>query len=634
MRAHRLLPAIILLLAACGTDGPLTMDGNPVRVAGVPDGWSGGGSGYEVGLDHTQHRTGTAGAYLAAVVDSPTSFAALTQSVRAEPYRGKRIRWSGWVTPAGVGTDGGGLWARVDGPGMTLAFDNMSDRPIAGTRDWQQVSVVLDVPENAIGLALGALLSDSGDLLIDDLRLDIVDTDVPVTDQLPAPSPNSTDSAQVAAFYARQKAVPSNLDFEGIPGVPDATAAWLATHAVPFAMVEPGNSDSDLEPLREMVGSARVVGLGEGTHGTREFFLLKHRVFQFLVREMGFTHFAIEATGPGARDLNRYVLTGEGDAALLLRNLYFWTWNTEEVLDLIQWMRSWNITAPPERRVQFAGFDMQHPGRAAGTVLVFIRREEQQNPTIADDSYACIMPYFSTFGGTTLPKSAEEYRALPSETRAQCRASLQAMYDFILDRSATYEAATSHDVYENLLHSARQVQQFEEMISSTDVSVRDRFMAENTLWLLEQAGPGARMMLWAHNAHIGRLPGAMGDSLGAALGSDYVNLGFLFGTGHINAVADGGSDVRPWSVSLIPEFSVEAVFSRTGQPRLLLDTRLVPGGGADAAPLRGPIPMRRIGARYNPDWNWFYASLFPQDFDLLMYVETSTPTRLLPFLTQ
>jgi erythromycin esterase len=636
MRENRLLSAVFLLLAACSTDGPLTTEPDPSRVAGVPDGWSGGGSSaHEVGLDQTQQRSGTAAAYFAAVADSPTGFVTLTQSVRADAYRGKRIRWSGWVKPAGVGTDGGGLWARVDGPSLTLAFDNMSDRPVVGTSDWHQVSVVLDVPENAIGLALGALLGDSGDLLIDDLQLDIVGTDVPVTNQLAMPSPISADSAQVAAFYVRKEAAPTNLDFEGVPGVPDATVAWLAAHAVPFATVEPGNSDSDLEPLREMIGSARVVGMGEGTHGTREFFLLKHRVFRFLVREMGFTHFAIEATWGGSRALNRYVLTGEGNATFLLRALVFWTWNTEEVLDLIEWMREWNITAPPERRVQFAGFDMQHPGIAAGTVLGFIRNEEQQYPTLALDSYACIMPYWSDFGGSTTPKSAEEYRALPSETRAQCRASLQAVYDFIVDRRTTYAAATSPEVYENLLHSARHVQQFEEMIASTDGSVRDRFMAENALWLLEQGGPAARMMLWAHNGHIGRLPGAMGDSLGAELGSDYVNLGFLFGTGQFNAVGVGSEGLRLWSVSLIPEFSVESVFSRTGQPRLLLDTRIVPGGGADAAPLRGPIPMRRVGALFNPAFerNYFFNNLFPQDYDLLMYVEKSTETRLLPFFT-
>src|SRR5438045_4208147 len=117
---------------------------------------------------------------------------------------------------------------------------------------------------------------------------------------------------------------------------------WIAEHAIRLQTPEAGHGFADMESLKKVVGNARIVSLGEATHGTHEFFQLKHRMLEFLATEMGFTIFSIEANMPEAYRLNDYVLTGKGDPAELLRGMYFWTWNTEEVLDMIQWMRQYN----------------------------------------------------------------------------------------------------------------------------------------------------------------------------------------------------------------------------------------------------------------------------------------------------
>src|SRR5438046_7427383 len=127
-----------------------------------------------------------------------------------------------------------------------------------------------------------------------------------------------------------------------------------------------------MQPLKKVVGDARIVSLGEATHGTREFFQLKHRMLEFLATEMGFTIFSIEANMPEAYRLNDYVLNGTGDPAELLRGMYFWTWNTEEVLDMIRWMRAFNASG--RGRVQFTGFDMQTHTVALDIVQQFLRR--------------------------------------------------------------------------------------------------------------------------------------------------------------------------------------------------------------------------------------------------------------------
>jgi erythromycin esterase-like protein len=152
----------------------------------------------------------------------------------------------------------------------------------------------------------------------------------------------------------------------------DPTIDWIRTHAVPLKTPVAGSGFDDMRPLREVVGQARIVSLGEATHGSREFFQLKHRMLEFLAGEMGFSIFAIEANMPEAYRLNDYVLEGKGDPAQLLRGMYFWTWDTEEVLAMIRWMREFNQSG--KGRVQFTGFDMQTPTVAAAIVSDFTAR--------------------------------------------------------------------------------------------------------------------------------------------------------------------------------------------------------------------------------------------------------------------
>lgn len=149
---------------------------------------------------------------------------------------------------------------------------------------------------------------------------------------------------------------------------------WLRENAVPLRSAQPGQDFTDLQPLKKIVGEARVVSLGEATHGSREFFQLKHRLLEFLATEMGFTIFSIEANMPEAYRLNEYVLTGKGDPAALLKGMYFWTWDTEEVLAMIQWMRTFNASG--KGRVEFTGFDMQTPTVALKNVTDFIAQRD------------------------------------------------------------------------------------------------------------------------------------------------------------------------------------------------------------------------------------------------------------------
>src|SRR5689334_18502169 len=156
----------------------------------------------------------------------------------------------------------------------------------------------------------------------------------------------------------------------------DPTLQWIRVNAIPLTTTEAGHGFADLQRLKPLIGNARIVSLGEATHGTREFFQLKHRMLELLATEMGFSIFSIEANMPEAYRLNDYVLNGTGDPASLLRGMYFWTWDTEEVLAMIRWMRTFNASG--KGPVQFTGFDMQTPTVAAANVRTFVAAYEPE----------------------------------------------------------------------------------------------------------------------------------------------------------------------------------------------------------------------------------------------------------------
>lgn len=111
---------------------------------------------------------------------------------------------------------------------------------------------------------------------------------------------------------------------------------WISSNAHPLKSVSAGSGFEDLQWLKPVLQNVNYVGLGEATHGTREFFQMKHRMLEFLVKEMGFTIFAIEASYSGCRRINDYVLYGKGDAHTALASQGFWTWDTEEIIDMIE----------------------------------------------------------------------------------------------------------------------------------------------------------------------------------------------------------------------------------------------------------------------------------------------------------
>ena len=133
-------------------------------------------------------------------------------------------------------------------------------------------------------------------------------------------------------------------------------------------------ADDDLEPLRRLIGKAPVVALGESVHGSGGYYRLKHRVFRFLVEEMGFRAFAFESNWTDADRVAAYVQTCAGTPEEALSGL-FGVWQSTETRDLIQWMCDWNRTHPKAKdKLHFFGFDVQQPEQDGPALLAYLER--------------------------------------------------------------------------------------------------------------------------------------------------------------------------------------------------------------------------------------------------------------------
>src|SRR5690625_4447563 len=386
---------------------------------------------------------------------------------------------------------------------------------------------------------------------------------------------------------------------------------WLQANVHPLESVDAGAPVADLQPFGEIVGDARVVALGEQTHGTSEFFRMKHRAFEYLVEEKGFTIFAIEANMPEARRLNEYVLTGEGDPAELLAGLYFWTWNTQEVLDMIEWMREYNETAP--QPVQFTGFDMQFPDVAVENVREFL---EEHDPALLEE-------YDGDLKAATSSSSLVSQAAPADEDLAGRIESLIADMEARQDQ---YEEAVGAQEAAWAIQNARVA--FQAVgLTRGGVPWRDLAMAQNTLWLLDQY-PDEKMMVWAHNGHVAEAEGWMGEHLAEALGDDYLSVAFSFEEGEYTAVNQQAGEVTSNSAGPAREGSVDALFAQVGPDAFVLDLRTAEG--SPAAPwLYESRPFRSIGALAIPDASAFPSTVVAEDFDAVIFIRESTASQQL-----
>ncbi len=416
----------------------------------------------------------------------------------------------------------------------------------------------------------------------------------------------------------------------GSASVPSAAqVAWLAHRSVPLSRVTPAAREDgapDLAHLDRIIGDARVVALGESTHGTSEFFTLKHRLVRHLVRDRGFTVFALEANQRAVARLDTWVQGGPGTAREALRSV-FAVWNTDEMVALVEWMRSHNATAA--RKVRVVGYDMQDQREPADSLLAFL--------AVADPALAA-----------SIARRIADYRAQPSfatpqlddTTRQRWRATADSIVLEVAARRSVFlaragSAADSVRV-EAAVHDAELYRQASQLNASLASPDRDSLMAANLDWVLRTTARGARTIVWAHDVHVSRGGDArrsfnggaqMGAHVARTFGHDYRAFSLLTREGTYTAtrsftdhtlIAARGFPAPPGSVEAL----LGAIPRPADAPGLVVDVR-VPEGDSMGGWLWTPRPVRHIGyAAY--DYGFEMSAVMPLEFDGILFVDRST----------
>ena len=260
------------------------------------------------------------------------------------------------------------------------------------------------------------------------------------------------------------------------------TARLVAAELKQRAATLAGDGDSDgLAAFGKAVGDARIVALGEATHGTREFYQLNHRLFDYLVRQKGFTVLAIEANWPEALAVDRYIKTGEGNPREALAGMNFWTWYTEEMLDLVEWMRAYNQAPGQHPTLTFTSFDMQFGHAAADKAVEYLK---EYAPDLAGVARA-------VFGEAY---DIETHRGEIYDVRAEAVAARVAGVAHEFDtRHRELTAASGEEKWREARQAAAIVQQAcSWRIAGKGPGYRDEAMAGNAGWIAGKASFRAR----------------------------------------------------------------------------------------------------------------------------------------------
>lgn len=584
---------------------PLNLDFERAAASGTgwPWGWQLGWTPFTAGspatfrLDSTVAHHGGRSLMIAlpsTALDLPQS---LTLQVPSATFAGREVTLTAWLRSAGIKRR---AFLALESWGNQVVTD-ADTATVTGDSDWSSHTLRIKVDPAAHSLVIIAAVAGPGTGWFDHLVL-------------------AVDGRSVDALPTGTDPTPAELEA-------------LSARTTPLQTVHPPQPgatprEDDLASFDRIVGNARVVGLGESTHGTSEFFTVKHRLLEHLVRARGFSVFAIEANQLAVETLNRYVQGGPGPATEAMR-VMFAVWNTEEMLALVEWMRDWNA-AHRASPVRFVGYDMQDNQRPVDSLRAFVSRREPSLVSMVDEYLG-------------------EYRAMRSwattqvadTTRTRWREQAEEVWREARDRRAEWLArARSRDdtlAVEWAVQSANLVQQAARGNETLNVPDRDSLMAANLDWALATLAPGARAVVWAHDIHVAHggdpaksfFNGAtMGAELKRRFGRDYVAFSLLTYEGAYTATRSFTDHVMitaeatPGPIGSM-ERALHSIRRPTGTVGGIVE---LSDGSGRSDWVASPRRIRHIGfAAY--DYGFDMEALFPLEFDGIVFIDHTTPSR-------
>ncbi len=417
-------------------------------------------------------------------------------------------------------------------------------------------------------------------------------------------------------FPPRPRPAPARLR----PGEGEIVSA-IAASSEPFNSI----AAADLDTLLERIGDAKIVLLGEATHGTSEFYRMRERISQELITRKGFRFVAIEGDWPDVARLDHYVRHFEYPPSEWTAFARFptWMWRNNEVRSFVDWLHAHNAERTPQRRVAIYGLDLYSLYTSIGSVLKYLDEVDPDSAQIARQRYGCLTPWQAdpaTYGHAALTGA---YRT--------CENEVVQMLEDILHKQSDY-AAHDGERFMDAVQNARLVTDAERYYrimyygSRASWNLRDNHMFETLKTLLNFHGAAAKAIVWAHNSHVGDAAATemsvRGEyNIGHLCREEFGNAAYSIGFGtHAGTVAAASQWDGPMEVkTVLPsrKQSYERLCHDTGRPQFMLPLRGRPAGEVRNR-LAEPRLERAIGVIYRPETelaSHYFQAVLPVQFD-------------------
>lgn len=426
----------------------------------------------------------------------------------------------------------------------------------------------------------------------------------------------------------------------------------LKKEMVPLKTVQAKNGFDDMEPLKEVLKDKQIVAMGEATHGTSDFFKMKHRMFEFLVEEMGFRVFAIEGEFGAAQVINDYILNGTGSARDGLMAMDFWTWNTEEVVEMIEWMREFNKNN--ERKIKFYGFDMQNSIKSVKKLIGYLEKVDGSSYKESIDKLKKLEGVYESSQKELAEKFAKlegagasvtpsvDFGAIKDNT-AQLQESLNKDKETLLKNSSEAEYKMALQLLKVISQSVELTQlslKSTTLVETETFNFRDKSMAENVKWIHDyESGFGNdKVMLWAHNGHVSISHSScstMGEDLEDLYGNKYYSIGFEFYSGSFNALkfdptTNSTGSLEKFTIEKSNEKALATVLNNAGIPLGFIDIKSSAKNSRISKFFSKGQFMHSIGAVYTGvEEHCFMAQTLIRDYDGLIFISNTTESKVI-----
>ncbi len=300
----------------------------------------------------------------------------------------------------------------------------------------------------------------------------------------------------------------------------------LDNYITPLNGTSPSLDNSDLSVL-DNFSDAKIIGLGEATHGTKEFFEMKHRIFKYFAENYGFKILGFEADMGECIYIDRFITKGIGTIEEVMNKMHFWVWYTMEVRDLILWMKEYDTGKSPQNQVHLLGMDCQFADYNKGLIEDYLKNYGNNYPNYID-------PILEKISSLTYQDGESINETEKSNLINKC----DSVYTYFTNNRNSLISKSGEFEYDIIVRLLEESKQFLDVITVTSENFRDYYMAKNAYWLTTLLGGETKVILWAHNDHVARnqIFSSLGYRLSLELGINYKVIGFSFNQGKFRAV--------------------------------------------------------------------------------------------------